>query len=67
MNENESGILEEYKSFFTESDLAKPIKELSFSSRKLTAVIMALLSDATIILLDNPCEGLDYDLKLKLL
>jgi NitT/TauT family transport system ATP-binding protein len=63
LNEEKTEDLNNLRSLIPSEDLKTKVKLLSSSSRQLTSVLMALICDAKIIMLDEPCTGLDKNTK----
>jgi len=60
-------ISEVLENFFNPNEVATPLIYLNESSKHKVSVIMAMLSDAKVILLDDPCIGLNKDEKYQIL
>lgn len=49
----------------SEDETNRPVKELSGGQKRRTAIVRALLSDAAVILMDEPFKGLDRETRAK--
>lgn len=64
---SESDIINELESVGLKGSLEQPVSRLSGGMKRRVAIVRALLAESDIIVMDEPCQGLDDELKLQIL